>query len=364
MEVGHLMFFQCHPDLKMTDAEIYLNELAVADMTEPLGFDSIWCTEHHFTDYVLSPNIIEFLSYMAGRTTTLKLGTAAVILPWHKDPLRVATDFAMLDNLSGGRAMAGFGRGLAQVEYDGFGISMDESRDRMNQSAMLITEALDTGFMESSSGHFIQERREIRPRPLRTFRDRTFVVSMSPDTVPHAAKIGGALMTFAIGPWEKRKPDIDLWREKFEEEWKRPAPNSVANVICYVDEDAGKAKEMAHKYMGRYWISAMNHYEMKGDHFSGKGGGEYDHYAKSAEALKHIGDEGMAKMFTDCQIYGTPEQVLEMVKGIEDLVGNIDVNVTFSYSGMPYDMAKKNIQLFGEKVLPVLKNDWAGVKAG
>ncbi len=364
MQVGNLMFFQNHPNLPMTDGEVYINELQVADMTEPLGFDSIWCTEHHFTDYLLSPNIIEFLAYMAGRTKNLKLGTAAVILPWHKDPLRVASDFALLDNLSGGRALAGFGRGLARIEYDGFGIPMEESRDRMNQAAKLITDALDTGFMESTSGHFIQERREIRPRPLRSFRDRTYVVSMSPDTVPHAAKIGGALMTFAIGPWTKRKPDIDAWKELFEKEWNRPAPPSVANVVCYCDDDPVRARDMAHKYMGAYWTTATNHYEMTGDHFAGKGGGQYDHYAKSAEAMRHVGDEGMAKMFTDCQVYGTPDNILQMIKGIEDLVGDIDLNVTFSYAGMPYDDAKKSMQLFAEKVLPRLKSDWSERKAG
>jgi alkanesulfonate monooxygenase SsuD/methylene tetrahydromethanopterin reductase-like flavin-dependent oxidoreductase (luciferase family) len=362
MQVGNLMFFQNHPWLPMTDAEVYVNELQVADMTEALGFDSIWCTEHHFTDYLLSPNIIEFLAYMAGRTTRLKLGTAAVILPWHKDPLRVATDFALLDNLSGGRALAGFGRGLAQIEYDGFGIPMEESRGRMNEAAHMILQGLNTGFMEGNGQYFKQERREIRPRPIRSFEDRTYVVSMSPDTVPHAAKIGGALMTFAIGPWEKRKPDIDAWRELYEKEWNRPAPPSVANVIAYCDTDASRAHDVAHKHMAEYWNTATAHYEMKGDHFAGKGG-QYDHYAKSAAAMRHIGDEGMGKMFTNCQVYGTPDQILQQIKGIEDLVGDIDVNVTFSYAGLPYDQAKQSMKLFGEQVLPVLKNGWAERKA-
>lgn len=363
MRVGNLVFFQNHPNLPMTDEEVYFNELQVADMTEPLGFDSIWCTEHHFTDYLLSPNIIEFLAYMAGRTKKLKLGTAAVILPWHKDPLRVATDFAMLDNLSGGRALAGFGRGLAQIEYDGFGIAMEESRDRMNEAAHMITEALETGFIEGDGKFFKQARREIRPRPLRSFRDRTYVVSMSPDTIPHAAKIGGALMTFAIGPWEKRKPDVDKWKESFESEWKRPAPPSVANVICICDEDPSRAREMAHKYMGDYFVTAMNHYEMKGDHFASKGAGKYDFYARSASIMRSVGDEGMRKMFTECQIYGTPAQMLAQIKGIEDLVGSIDLNVTFSFAGMPYDYAKRSMRLFADKVLPVLHEGWGLARA-
>ena len=115
--------------------------------------------------------------------------------------------------------------------------------------------------------------------------------------------------------------------------------------------------------MAEYWNTATAHYEMKGDHFAGKGG-QYDHYAKSAAAMRHIGDEGMGKMFTDCQVYGTPDQILQQIRAIEDLVGDIDVNVTFSYAGLPYDQAKRSMKLFGEQVLPVLKNGWAERKAG
>jgi len=135
-------------------------------------------------------------------------------------------------------------------------------------------------------------------------------------------------------------------------------------VIAYCDTDASKAHDIAHKYMAGYFITAMNHYEMKGEHFAGKGGGKYDHYANSAAAMRAIGDEGMGKMFTNCQVFGTPDQILQQIKGIEDLVGDIDLNVTFSYSGLPYDQAKKSMQLFGEQVLPVLKNGWVEAKVG
>jgi hypothetical protein len=59
----------------VTDRQIYLNELALADMAEPLGFDSIWSVEHHFTDYTMCPDVVQFLSYMAGRTKNVRLGS-------------------------------------------------------------------------------------------------------------------------------------------------------------------------------------------------------------------------------------------------------------------------------------------------
>ena len=81
MKVGQLMLFQNHPNLPQSDYEMYQNELDIALMSEPLGLDSVWAVEHHFTDYTLCPNIPEFLAFVAGQTKTIKLGTAAIILP-------------------------------------------------------------------------------------------------------------------------------------------------------------------------------------------------------------------------------------------------------------------------------------------
>ena len=88
MHVGMAAVFQ-NTGRALSDRQIYLNELALADMAEPLGFESIWSVEHHFTDYTMCPDVVQFLSYMAGRTRHVRLGSMVVVLPWH-DPVRVA----------------------------------------------------------------------------------------------------------------------------------------------------------------------------------------------------------------------------------------------------------------------------------
>ncbi|TAL04636.1 MAG: LLM class flavin-dependent oxidoreductase [Porticoccaceae bacterium] len=358
MKVGQLMLFQNHPNLPQSDYEMYQNELDIALMAEPLGLDSVWAVEHHFTDYTLCPNIPEFLAFVAGQTKTIKLGTAAIILPWHKDPIRVATDIAMLDNMSKGRVLLGMGRGLAKIEYDGFGIDMAESRDRMNEMAAMVLEALETGFMEGNGKYFRQERREIRPRPFKSFRDRTFIVSMSPDTAPHAARLGGSIMTFAIGPWEKRAQEIERWREFYRKEQggKTPPPTS-ANLFVICDKDPKKAADMAYHYMSDYWISAMVHYEMKGEHFGDRGKGAYDFYHEAAKAMRSAGDAAMGRGFADLQIWGTPAQCLEKIERIQNIIGPMDINCSFSFAGMPYEYARKSMKLFAEQVVPVVR-DW------
>ena len=87
MHVGMAAVFQ-NPQKSRTDREVYRQELALADLAEPLGFESIWGVEHHFTDYTMCPDVLQFLTYYAGRTQHIQLGSMVVVLPWH-DPLHM-----------------------------------------------------------------------------------------------------------------------------------------------------------------------------------------------------------------------------------------------------------------------------------
>ncbi|MBT5203683.1 MAG: LLM class flavin-dependent oxidoreductase, partial [Gammaproteobacteria bacterium] len=118
MHIGFAPVFQ-NLGKNRTDLEVYQEELAMARRAEPMGFDSVWSVEHHFTDYTMVPDVTQFLSYMAGCTERVQLGSMVIVLPWH-DPVRVAEEIAMLDNLSNGRMILGIGRGLGRVEFDGF----------------------------------------------------------------------------------------------------------------------------------------------------------------------------------------------------------------------------------------------------
>jgi hypothetical protein len=68
-----------------SDVAVYKEHLELGDLAEPLGFDSIFALEHHFTGYSMSPAPVQLLSYFAGRTKRVALGTAVIVLPWH-DP--------------------------------------------------------------------------------------------------------------------------------------------------------------------------------------------------------------------------------------------------------------------------------------
>src|SRR6202008_707183 len=111
------------------DVAVVSDHLAMGDLAEPLGFDSLFALEHHFTGYAMSPAPLQLLAYYAGRTKRITFGTAVIVLPWH-DPIRVAEGIALLDILSGGRCLFGFGRGASRVVYERFWLSFEDGRSR------------------------------------------------------------------------------------------------------------------------------------------------------------------------------------------------------------------------------------------
>src|SRR5579871_4983703 len=78
------------------DHVIWDRSLEIAEMIEPLGFDSIWASEHFSTPYGMSPNSLQLLAFMAGRTKRVDFGTLVIVLPWWH-PVKVTHEIAMLD---------------------------------------------------------------------------------------------------------------------------------------------------------------------------------------------------------------------------------------------------------------------------
>ena len=183
MDVGMMMVFASYGWENCSDDRVWDEEIRLARTAADLGFDCLWSAEHHFNDYSFVPDNIQLMTYMTAVCPDIDVGTAAVILPWH-DPLRVAEQAAVLDNLSKGRFRFGMGRGLARREFAAFRLSMDESRGRFDEAAPMIINALKTGFIEGQGPYYNQPRIEIRPRPQHSFDGRIYAVASSEDFGP------------------------------------------------------------------------------------------------------------------------------------------------------------------------------------
>lgn len=353
MDVGIAFVFQNFED-QLSDTEAWERDLEVASWVEPLGFDYIGAVEHHFFNYAMLPDNFSFLAYMAGKTKNVKLMTAAVILPWN-DPLRVTERLIELDHLSGGRVCFGMGRGLARREYDHFQIDMNEARDRFVESAHMIVEGLETGVVEGKGPYYKMGPIPVRPGPRGSFRDRTYCVAMSSDTVPIAVDLGATMMAFANKPWETMVEQVEGYRQSFEKTHGRMAPNPGFCNFMFCDESADRAAEMAHKHMGNYYDTVMQHYEMASDHW--KNLKNYGDYAASAEAIAQLESyEAGRRAYVSVNDFGTPTQILEEYERRRGFLGDFDLFLNPTYGGLGLEDVRGSMNLFSKKVIPELRS--------
>jgi len=351
MHVGMTTFFQ-NLGRPISDHAVYGHEISMADLAEPLGFDSIWGAEHHFDDYTMCPNVAQFLTYMAARTTRVKLGSMVIVLPWH-DPVRLAEEVSVLDNLSGGRVVLGIGRGLGRIEFHGFRVAMSESRRRFAEYAHALLNGLEAGFIESDGEFYKQPRVAVRPRPIASFRNRTYAASVSPQSLEIICGLGLGLLIIAQKPWETTEAELRDYRQRFVAVNGRAAPKPIMASFIAVHENEAVAGEMFDKYIRRYARSALDHYEFANDGLADIPG--YEYYGKLAANIRKHGIDSFVNFLAELQVWGTPEQVLNKLAEHQrraDIGALIGV---FSYGGMPHELAKRNITLFAEAVLPRLK---------
>jgi alkanesulfonate monooxygenase SsuD/methylene tetrahydromethanopterin reductase-like flavin-dependent oxidoreductase (luciferase family) len=358
MDVGLGLTFQNLRN-QLTDKEVYKHQLQMAVDTEMLGFDSVWTPEHHFTNYNMTPNVPQFLAFVAGQTKRIKLGTTVTVLPW-QDPVRTAESFILLDYFSEGRAVLGIGRGLGASEFEGFRVPMGESRGRFTEYAEAVLTALETGVMEYDGKYLKQPRVELRPSPYESYRGRVFASAISPESVNLMAKLDVGLMVIAQKPWEKVAEDLASYRQLFLARNGVAAPKPVFAVFVAVHEDRAVAQEMRDKHIKAYTRSTSDFYQFSNAEFAKIDG--YEYYGGLA---KNIAKHGVGKFndfLADLQVWGTPDEVAEKLAA---MVEEFDIGsfVTyFQYGEMPAEMGRANYELFAKKVLPKLKDIDTSVK--
>jgi alkanesulfonate monooxygenase SsuD/methylene tetrahydromethanopterin reductase-like flavin-dependent oxidoreductase (luciferase family) len=339
------------------DVAVVQEHFQLGDLVEPLGFDSLWALEHHFTGYAMSPAPTQLLAYFAGRTKRIQLGTAVIVLPWH-DPVRVAEQIALLDIMCGGRCLFGFGRGAATTEYEGFRIPMGEARPRFAEAAEIVVKALANESFEHDGPFFKIPRMSIRPRPMSNPERRFYASSVSPESAEVIAKLGFGMLMIMQNEWEKCRQDIDTFQTMSEQAGFVPkAPIILTNVSCA--ESREEATERAQKYLGRKWQSIDDHYHFSDGHLANVKG--YEAYGKTARTYAKLKDPANLKKATDfyvsIQIVGTPDDCLQQLGDLQKVTGHEHLVAEFSFGNLPHHEAEKNVRLFADRVLPALQRD-------
>ena len=353
MHVGLATGFAHQRGNSYPDAQFIREELENLVFAEELGFDSVWITEHHFSDYSMSNDPLQLLSYLAGRTKRVKLGTQVIIVPW-RDPVRLAEAIINLDHMSNGRAILGFGGGLAPHEFAGLRIDQNKSRALYTDILDLVIPALESGVMEGETSTISQPRVEFRPRPLKSFEGRKFCGSLSGTSMYSAAKHGFGNMTLMLPQRGKEVPPdkyTEIWQEVHGPGTKPPAPMVSGNF--YIDESAEFAEEQGRKYLANTMRAAIKNYSLDkpGTFTNVKGYEQYENMTMEPEAI-----EPYCQEFGKGAVTGTPQMILERMWELKQIYQPQGFFPHLYFGGMEQSDALERMQLFADKVLPEVKS--------
>lgn len=187
-------------------------QVALVRQAESLNFDEAWISEHHFSEVNLSSAMLVLMAHLAGVTSKIRLGTAAVLLPFH-NPIRVAEDIATLDNLCNGRLLFGVAKGGPFPQQNKhFAISMGESRARMLEAVALIQKLLYEKEVSFYGQYYQCDRLTVYPKPLQQ-QIPVYIASGDETSIEFAAKNSFSLMGGPPFALERLKKTLSQYRE-------------------------------------------------------------------------------------------------------------------------------------------------------
>ena len=177
-------------DLGPETGQGFRDYLDYAVEAEALGYRSSFLVEHHFTGWNQVSATLMLQTALAMRTTTLRLGTAVIVLPWH-NPVLLAEQAATLDLISGGRLDFGIGKGYRHNEFAGFRIPPEEAEPRFEESVEVMTKAFVSRERFSHRGKFWQfDDIVVEPPPAQQPHPPFWVAAGSEASIRRAAQRG------------------------------------------------------------------------------------------------------------------------------------------------------------------------------
>ena len=337
------------------DGQIYREQFHLGGLVEPLGFDSLWTVEHHFTPYTMITSPTQFLAYFAGQTQRIGMGTMIVVLPWH-DPVQVAEGYIALDYMLDGRELkVGFGRGLGLREYTGMRVPMDESRERFKESLDIVRDAFTKEWFSYEGKYHQVPRTSMRPtpRPGNKLAENIYIAWGSPQSMPVAAHENIKPLFIPQRSWEDHRGELAEYNNiRGSHGWAPERPSVVCWVYCAETDAEGEAG--ARQYMAEYADSAARHYQFMGEHLQGLKG--YEYYAQMAKMAAALPPEvKTSDLYFQNHVWGSPKTCIEKLQRINDLMGADEFVAVFSYGAMPVEKAEASMRLFAREVLPTVQ---------
>jgi alkanesulfonate monooxygenase SsuD/methylene tetrahydromethanopterin reductase-like flavin-dependent oxidoreductase (luciferase family) len=206
---------------------------------EALGYHSTFVVEHHFTGFGQVSASLNLLTWVAARTSTLRLGTAVVVLPWH-NPVLLAEQAATIDLMSGGRLEFGVGKGYRHNEFASFCIPMTEADERFEEGLALVLKSWTSEDRFSHHGkHWHFENIVVEPPTAQKPHPPIWMAAGNPDSIRRVAERGFSLMLDQFAAPETIIERFNLFKAEVEKRGRAFDPMTVAVARAYyVAKDA------------------------------------------------------------------------------------------------------------------------------
>ena len=340
------------PDQARRAVASCLEEVAMED---ELGFDWIACAEHHYSPFNLAPNVTVLASALTQNVKRAKIAILGALIPLTGNPVRIAEEYAMIDNLSGGRLVAGLLRG-APYEYLVYNVNPAESRTRFEEAWDLIIKAWTDRQPFGWEGKYYHYRNvSIWPRPLQEPTPPVYVSGSSRESGEFAArKKVGLGLAFTNMPLAAEA--AKHYRAKCAEYgWEPKAEQIIYQLPIHVGETDEQAFDAVRPMFGHTMpaggLSDMNRLVATSG-FYGKGDANLlarfkDLSADEPKSLEEALERGT-------MIIGGPKTVLAQIKRLNQEIGCGMLNLIFDRSGAP-DKKRRSIELFAKEVMPAAR---------
>jgi alkanesulfonate monooxygenase SsuD/methylene tetrahydromethanopterin reductase-like flavin-dependent oxidoreductase (luciferase family) len=345
MDFGY--YLTCYyPDASKDFQELCRETTEQATVAEDLGFTSISIPEHHFANYLTIPSPLLMATHVAQATKHVPIISAVLVLPFY-DPLRLAGEITLADNLTGGRIELGLGRGAFKYEFDRYGISFAESRPRFSELVELLDLLLtQTEVTYEGEYYKVTEPLTIMPRSAQQPRPPFWIAALGEGGIRWAVSQGHNLLTTPLrDPFEVAIKQAEWFldeKDKLPAEQAGVRHHMLRNV--YVSKDRKDLDRKAEILLANHQ-RFVNLFETDGTIADGMTV-PIDAEISPAEAAHNV-------------IFGTPDEVIERLQRHADL-GVDGIQVNMSFGGTQADILA-SMELFAAEVMPEVRGSVARV---
>jgi alkanesulfonate monooxygenase SsuD/methylene tetrahydromethanopterin reductase-like flavin-dependent oxidoreductase (luciferase family) len=180
----------------------YGESIELVRLVERAGLDSAWVSEHHFAADGYLPSLLPMMAAYAAVTERIELGTGVVLAPFH-DPIRLAEDFAVVDQMAGGRVICGLGIGWRDEEFREFNIAVSSRARRLSEIVDVLRLAWGEERFDYAGRHYRYDGVSVTPKPARPI--HILVGGFVDEAVARAGRIGDGYISSRVPPDRARE---------------------------------------------------------------------------------------------------------------------------------------------------------------